>query len=535
MRQSLVALLGLLAVVSLHAGCSGCFRTSCSTNEDCGDGYICDGDVCRAGDTSTSSGSTSSSSSGNVTSQAGSSGSSAINSSSRVSSSGSSSRASSVGSSSGVVTSSSAAMSSSRPPLRCPGDCAGDAGMGTWACSSGGMALTACTPSCAPGYGNCNGGGCFTDLNADPTNCGGCGLGLGTDGGANTCNNGAPACLHNTLVSVCAGAQPFCKPNEGCVRCGEDSQCAANEVCCGNNCVPMDGAACGCDVDNPLLGRACSAADGGGQCIVVSSGRPAVTAADYHGADCGCDFMSVLPVAVNICNAVSGFLGLCGPPTVTGNVGICIAQNDAPRNGLVAAEDCGARGNTCDPLKGGLTCVVQDGGVGRCACDGVADFASCAVPARDDGGFAHVVASQCNSGLRVCQCTTTGGVPIAACNDATPDCCENSGCFNLRGDEQNCGACGATCGDATSPACLRMFPDAGWDIFTCTCDVQTDCNSKPNVNTCLGGTVCACGTYIHPVLGQTACPVGTYCCSATDVGCCDKPCGTANNVCRTTP
>ncbi len=411
--------------------------------------------------------------------------------------------------------------------------------MGTWACSSGGMALSACTPSCAMGYGNCNGGGCFTNLRNDPLNCGACGSGLGTDGGANVCDDAGPACLHNgSMVSRCGTTQPYCKADEGCVRCTSDTQCGANEVCCGNSCVPMGGAACGCDVDNPLLGDTCGLTDGGGgQCIVVSTGRPAVTAADYHVADCGCDFMSVLPVAVNICNAVSGFLGLCGPPTPAGNVGICIAQNDAPRNGLVAAEDCGARGNTCDPLKGGLTCVLQDGGVGKCACDGNADFESCRLAVLDDGGLGHAAASRCNDVLKVCECSDINGNRVPACNGATPDCCGGAGCFNLRGDEQNCGACGLTCVQGTTnEGCHRTPSDAGLDIYSCGClNNSNECVGKQTGTFCTGSQ-CVCLNYAKGT-ELLACPVGQYCCAqgGGDLGCCDKPCGTSGNVCRTSP
>ncbi len=540
MRTTIKQFLAVVVVVAAQ-GCSSCIKTSCSSDSECDAETTCQDGLCKTRPT-TSSSSSSSSSSGVVSSSSAAGGTSSRGSSGAGSSgvSGGSSRSSSgIVSSSTPGSSSASVTSSSRQPI-CPTDCrvpGVDAGnISGYTCAGGATTLAACTPTCAAGWEKCGQGGCYVNLGNDPNNCGACGQGLGSDGGANVCGDGGPACLFNTTqVAVCGSTNPYCKEDEGCVGCTRDSQCGPSQVCCGNTCVGQD-TACGCNLDNAAIpGQTCTA-NTGGECIVLSTGRPVATKEEIHVAACGCDFMTVSPVALTICNAVSGFLGLCAPPA-TGNVGLCAAQNAPARDGGFPAENCGARGNTCDPLKGGLSCIQDGGGVGKCSCDNAVDSPSCTIPVTDALGRRHVVADVCVPSTNNCGCSANGNLACGK-TDAGPDCCP-MGCFDLRGDNNNCGACGVQCtGGTANDGCHPIRPDAGLDIYACGCNAAGQCGTT--ANDCIGD-FCVCRLFIDGDGGVLAgCPVGSFCCDVVarpgggnDIGCCDLACGSsANNRCR---
>ncbi len=97
--------------------------------------------------------------------------------------------------------------------------------------------------TCASGFTEC--GGICSQLDVDPTNCGGCGVSCGSD----ECLNGqctTTACLADNYACTANGdcCSLFCAPDGkcGCILSGNTTTfCAADSDCCSGNCNAQTG------------------------------------------------------------------------------------------------------------------------------------------------------------------------------------------------------------------------------------------------------------------------------------------------------
>lgn len=125
---------------------------------------------------------------------------------------------------------------------RCPQDCTAQPGqnVASWRCEGGSTALTACVPTCAPGFAQCGALACDTNLTNDEDNCGACNRPVAPRG--DRCEAQFSRC----------GANPQCGPSQVCSPAqeglGEPVCCGAGLTNCGGTCVDTrtDAAACVC-------------------------------------------------------------------------------------------------------------------------------------------------------------------------------------------------------------------------------------------------------------------------------------------------
>jgi hypothetical protein len=125
----------------------------------------------------------------------------------------------------------------------CTNDCTDDYANATATCS--GSPLACAMGSCNPGYGNCGGGtadGCETNTQTSATNCGSCGAVCSTNhttavscvagGCVPTCANGWGNCDGNALSNGCE--KDVSADNANCGSCGH--VCATGQSCVGGVC-----------------------------------------------------------------------------------------------------------------------------------------------------------------------------------------------------------------------------------------------------------------------------------------------------------
>lgn len=305
---------------------------------------------------------------------------------------------------------------------------------GTTSCVSG-----ICSPTCAPGYGDCDGNpinGCEADTRSNANHCGVCGR---------QCEGGTRAvCIAGICDLACEAGKGDCdrESSNGCeadttanpLNCGVCGRACTNAhgttACAAGTCVPTcatgfadcDGnAANGCEaaIDTSLencggCGKVCSGANGTAVC---SSGICSITcAANYADCDAsvanGCE--SYLPGDPKHCGACAKVCTATGG-TPTCSLGVC---------GLT----CDAQHADCDtlPANGCEVATATDkdncGGCGK-VCGGANALATCEAGA----------------------CKLTCDVGYRDCNTNGADGCEAA----LASDPKNCGRCGHSCGSGT--------------------------------------------------------------------------------------
>ncbi len=352
----------------------------------------------------------------------------------------------------------------------CAPGCTSSAACASGVCLNGVCLSTICGPgsqqrACAlpestglTVQGGCCGSSC-ADLQADPQNCGQCGVSC--DGGA--CVGGR--CVGAPPTSDCSGAA-------GGAACWAQGR---QGTCCGGACTFDDDANCGgCGLGCPPTAT-CTAAAYGPQCLLGLSsltcranGCDAGQACDVNGAFC-------IPSSCTLATegepcAAAGAQGVCCG-------GACVVTATDPKN-------CGLCGRSCPA---GTACA---GGVCGGSAGGAAPGCPAGAACEAQLGCIQTGCADAGNG-RVC----AFGVPLGGSALGLGLCCGGA-CVDPGQDPRNCGGCGLDCdggsclGSRAQVACYGAHP-----IAAC-------------LQSCAPGTYCA-GSACVPVscdsLGQV-CP-----------------------------
>ncbi|MBI5495937.1 MAG: hypothetical protein HY904_13010 [Deltaproteobacteria bacterium] len=327
--------------------------------------------------------------------------------------------------------------------------------------------------------------------------------------------------------------------------CRVDTDCATGEFCCGLRCQPTNANTinrhCGCAPGVP--------GDTGVDCTTGTSGRRCMGPADapldvrdggvrglLAGAVCGCGDERLAP---DDC-------GVDGE----GLAAYCVDHRCAWQS----TTQCGPAREPCSAARGGMHCIAQDGGAGRCACDANAADATAECPPLQSQFRA---ASRCASGTLpapwgTCAC----GSGTALCvGSPTSTCCNTSGsamaCVNVTSDSSHCGMCGVVCEDNNAKGCAMRAPGTFASCAGTYSYSNDECypgtaqnplattNKVRAVQTASYVYACVCDAF-RAYGDESACPPGYHCCPAgvadAGAGCCERVCTTpaASNRCFTT-
>ena len=223
--------------------------------------------------------------------------------------------------------------------------------------------------------------------------------------------------------------------------------------------------------------------------------------------------------------------GNCGP----GNCAGCCSNGQcftAPLNstsnfcgtGGAACDDCGARGQSCDP--GSFACVVSATCTPNSCPNGCCSNGQCfTAPLNGSTNFCGTGGAACDDcGARGERCDTSAlrCVASTSCNPSTcpTGCCTNGQCFTapLNSSANFCGTNGNSCSD-----CGRLGLVCNAQTFTCT-TTATGGGAGGGTG---GGTG---GGSSDPCQGV---PVGGECVTASLVRYCSVPTGTGNPTVQT--
>ncbi|HOX43455.1 MAG TPA: Ig domain-containing protein [Myxococcota bacterium] len=372
---------------------------------------------------------------------------------------------------------------------------------------------------------------------------------------------------------ACGGCPPVVTDAcyEGQCACGTSPPCAGNETCCLGVCADLStsttscgacGHDCGADTQNVLAAHcagsacdydACQAThldcDGDRQngcetgrgmqdcaacedacsdtLVYLNTVEPScdLTACQYTCApgfdSCdldpgnGCETPLNTPGRCGGCGHDCAFDangGACLPGAAAGEYACgCLSDGDCEPGELCCDSLCVPRderhcadcATPCTIGTGGLFCTDQSGSW-RCECASTEDC---------QGPYDWSQAT-CATGITdQCAC---GPVAVNCVGSPADICCYVGGdlaCTSLYEDEFNCGRCG------------RMCSDGGQCVGgACGCPMG-NCPSNS------GGTFCIAGNCVCPAYDNVACPAGQYCCNnpGTAVGCCLMNCFTDAN------
>ena len=455
---------------------------------------------------------------------------------------------------------------------------------GTTSCAGG-----ACAPVCSAGFASCDSNpnnGCETSLGTSVANCGACGT-------ACTNPNGGTSCAAGACMPTCAAGFGDCDgdPNDGCeaalntlVNCAAcGGVCAlanASESCATGTCVitgctadfgDCNGvAADGCETAATTTtncggcGVACTNANGsttcaGGACVPSCSAGFGDCDGDPNNgcetsfttlADCGaCGSICDVPNATESCSG-----GACTVSACSAGWGNCDgAASNGCETALTTASNCGACGSTCTNANGSTTCSG-----GACSPTCAAGYASCDGNPNNGCETSLTTLTNCGTCGTACAlasaaescaagiCTLTScAAGYGNCNGVTADGCEAS-LTTLT----SCGSCDATCelanasescstGTCTLGSCAAGFGDCdGASGNGCETSVTTTancgtcgnaCSNPSGTTSCTGGVcapVCSAGFASCDSNPSNGCEQSLS--SLAHCGTCGVPCALAN-------
>lgn len=318
--------------------------------------------------------------------------------------------------------------------------------------------LSYCPSSqCPPGWTTCADSRfpCDTNILADPTNCGGCGLACppGSNTSKFTCNEGACALQCDSALGfkdcdgiVDNGCESGKMDPEHCGACGV--ACAAGESCTFQD-ETHTAVGCGCPAGKVDCGGCKDLSANDQNCGTCNNACDVTAAPEYENMYYGC--------LANECGKLkcaSGFANCDG------------TFENGCETSLYTDDACGACGNKC---AAGQTCAVDERGVPSCVCGPGLTFCRtgemfglpqgyCADlrSSEDDCGACGVSCEVGDPRMRqVAVCDFGKCVPgcvagRADCNGAESDGCE----IDTNSDPRNCGGCGITCELTMGQACV---------------------------------------------------------------------------------
>ena len=365
-------------------------------------------------------------------------------------------------------------------PISCPA--------GQFPLSTGPSSWT-CQVLCQGVQADCDGSaanGCETNVLTSLAHCGGCGLPCTPPTG------GSAACGAGSCTRACPSGREVC--GDSCVAAGSCG-CPSGQIRCGATCVDLGSDAANCG--------SC-----GNACPFVPLGTAGFPAACLGGA---CTLALSCP----------GGLANCGRS--------CADLPDDVRN-------CGACGNACPPIEGGLS--VCEAGACTASCPG--DLVACGTLCADTAGDPL----NCGGCGAACQAPAGGmvGCSAGACVPICPGgevACDGR-CVDLQSDGEACGTCGTSCGaggfcrdgacvlcPAGERACGEACADLSSDPANCgACGLACTTDNANAVPVCLSAV---CGEACAP--GADLCPAGCVDLSSDPVNCgacgvrCDAPVG----------
>ena len=385
------------------------------------------------------------------------------------------------------------------------------------ACAPGGDSCSGATCRCAGGSactgGNscCPGTGCI-DLQTDPFHCGAC---------DHACNPGnacvAGQCVCGQTGADCSGATAVCCSDGSCslpgtCACGGSTICNFPDVCCGSSCIDprSDNANCG------GCGHACTAplscANGACAC------NGAICAPGDSCCSTGCANTANDPNNCGMCGrrcrageVCAGGQCLCGTVQCTDGQlccgGACVTEGST---------NCGACNHVC---KMGELCQS-----GACTCNGggscTGNQICCPLGATSGGGCFDPSNDPKHCGDCTTQCPSGDACMLGKCvpSQCNPPCSNGNSCV---GGQCGCNG-GAACTDQET-CCADGCKDLSSDPANCNmcghkCDAGSYCCNgvctAPNNNDCTG-----CGK---------ACSSGQLCCACANQ---TPHCGTIACVC----
>ena len=312
--------------------------------------------------------------------------------------------------------------------------------------------LMAYCPSnkCPPGWTTCPNSRfpCDTNILADPTNCGACGVACpeSTTRESFSCVEGACAmqCGRGTLDCdglADTGCELFELNNLNCGACG--NACAAGTGCLWQD-PAMTKVGCGCPAGKIACGSCVDATDDdthcgacGNGCDRTGGGRPA-----YSNMYYGC------------------LESTCGNPKCENYYLDCDSNiENGCETPIVTDDNCGGCGNACPA---GQHCNLNLQGVPECMCDG--DLTLCSLGAQHGhpkGYCVDLSSDSLNCGFCGVSCgaqsTCDYGACVTRCPDGFADCNANEAdrCeIDTRSDPRNCGGCGIVCDAVAGQACV---------------------------------------------------------------------------------
>jgi hypothetical protein len=373
---------------------------------------------------------------------------------------------------------------------------------------------------CEAGFGNCDDeatrkNGCESPLNT-LVNCGGCGVACDLPHAGESCGSGS------CRLTACDASYADCTTALGCeTTLGTVNNCKG----CGDSCVNNHGAtACGASGCTPTCDAGWKSCDG-----ALGNGCETSVRANSNCGDCGvtCD----LPNASESCST-----GTCVVQGCTGNFADCTSAAGC-ETALGTVSNCKSCGNACSNAHGTTSCSAS-GCVPSCS----AGWESCD-PSQENGCETSIWSvSNCGACGQLCDIPNSsescgGGVCSATnCSAGFADCTAATGCETQLGTVANCTACGEACSNAhgttsctasgCSPTCDAGFKD---------CDTIPDNGCETNIHTL---TACgACGVSCSFPNASASCATGTCTqtsCTAGFADCsaaagCETQLGTATN------
>jgi hypothetical protein len=354
--------------------------------------------------------------------------------------------------------------------------------------SNGTCAGGVCIVNCDPGYADCDGlpgDGCEIDTTTDPHHCGNCSTNCSTANVLSVdCKNSkcAPYCvLGSSDCNQASASNDGCEQaytSSSCGQCGESCVTSAHNL----TCEPISSLAagppmtCECTTDIQCSTSPQSSCDTtSGTCRCGSSAG--TTTQCVPGEVC---IAGPTVLGPQLADAITSG-GTGGLPT-GGTGGIPEAGQDTSVTGGTGG--LGGFGGTIDTdaaTKGGTGGVGGIAGSGGGATGGTGGIGGV-------GGVAGSAGTGGSTAGEICSCNGS-----TACPSFSGSACCNSGCQNLMGDPQNCGACGRVCPPS----------------FVCTLG-ECSCNAS-NPASCNNGTPGICNATRQCVCGSTTCLVGQRC------------------------